>query len=52
MEDGMVVDITWAFREADVSADTVPGSVNESRMRPMTRLIVLDFAKIFIRSLL
>jgi hypothetical protein len=47
MEDGMVVEITWAFREEIEAADTAPGTIRVNRTSPMIRLIVLDFAKIF-----
>ena len=44
----MVVDISCAFTEE--AADTAPGSINVRRTSPMSRLIVLDFAKIFMVS--
>lgn len=44
MDDGIVVDITCAFREEVEYADTAPGSINASRTSPTIRLIVLDFA--------
>jgi hypothetical protein len=47
MDDGIVVDITCAFREEVEYADTAPGSIIVNRTSPTTRLIVLDFAKIF-----
>jgi len=50
MDEGIVVDITCAFRGEVGYADTDTGSTNASRTSPTTRLIVLDFAKIFIGS--
>ena len=47
MEYGIAVDITCAFREEVGYADTAPGSINVKRTSPTTKLIVLDFAKIF-----
>jgi hypothetical protein len=46
----MVVDITCAFKEEVGAADTTPGSINVRRNSPTSRLIVLDFAKIFMSS--
>jgi hypothetical protein len=48
MGDGMVVDISCAFTEE--AADTAPGRTRATRRSPMSRLIVLDFAKIFMVS--
>jgi hypothetical protein len=45
-----VVDITCAFKEEVEAADTAPGSINVRRTSPTIRLIVLDFAKIFMVS--
>jgi hypothetical protein len=49
MDDGIVVDITCAFREEVGYADTAPGSIKVSRISPTIKLIVLDFARIFMR---
>jgi hypothetical protein len=51
MEEGIVVDITCAFREGVEYADTAPGNTNVKRTSPTTKLIVLDFAKIFMTQL-
>jgi hypothetical protein len=48
MVDGMVVDISCAFTEE--AADTAPGRTRATRRRPMSRLMVLDLAKIFMVS--
>ena len=48
MDDGMVVEISCAFTEE--AADTAPGRIRATRRSPMSRLIVLDFAKIFMVS--
>jgi hypothetical protein len=48
MDDGMVVDISCAFTEE--AADTTPGRTRATRTSPTIRLIVLDFAKIFMVS--
>jgi hypothetical protein len=51
MDEGMVVDITVAFREEVEYADTIPGSTRIKRTSPTIRLIVLDLAKIFMSLL-
>jgi hypothetical protein len=48
MVDGMVVDINCALKEE--AADTAPGRTRATRRSPMSRLMVLDFVKIFMVS--
>lgn len=42
----LTLDVNCAFGGSE-AADTTPGSIRASRTSPIIRLIVLDFAKIF-----